>query len=157
MAIYLLALGIGMIAGLRALAAPAVVSWAVYLGWLNVGHTWASFLGYWVVPYLLGLMAIGELITDQLPRTPARTVPVQFSARVINGAFCGAVLGAAGAAGMSLTCAGFGALGAVIGTRLGYTFRVRLAQQNDGRDRPGALLEDAIAILGAFLIVRAAS
>ena len=32
--IYLLALLIGVVAGLRAMTAPAAVSWAAYLGWL---------------------------------------------------------------------------------------------------------------------------
>jgi uncharacterized membrane protein len=151
--IYLLALGIGVVAGMRALAAPAAVSWAAYLGWIDVTGTWAAFVGHKAVAYVLGLMAIGELITDQLPRTPARTVPVQFSARIINGTFCGAVLGTAASA--PIVAAVLGAMGAVFGTWAGFTFRKRLAAANDGRDRPGALFEDAVAILGAFLIVRA--
>jgi uncharacterized membrane protein len=151
--IYLLALGIGVVAGLRALAAPAAVSWAAHLGWIDLSHTWAAFVGHRITAYVLALMAIGELITDQLPKTPARIVPVQFSARVITGTFCGAVLGTV--ASMPLLAAVLGAVGAVLGTRAGYTFRQRLAQSNDGRDRPGALIEDAVAILGAFMIVRA--
>ncbi len=153
MTLYWLALGIGIVAGLRALAAPAAVSWAAHLGWLDLSQTWASFVAHGITAYVLGLMAIAELITDQLPSTPARTAPAQFSARVISGAFCGAVLGTASAS--SLLSMVLGALGAVLGTRLGYLFRKRLAQANDGRDRPGALLEDAFAILGALLIVRA--
>jgi uncharacterized membrane protein len=153
MTIYLLALGIGVVAGMRALAAPAAVSWAAYLGWIDLSNTWASFLSHWIAAYLLGLMAVAELITDQLPRTPARTVPVQFSARVINGAFCGAVLGTVGS--MPLLAALLGALGAVLGTKAGYTFRRQFAETHEGRDRPGALLEDFVAILGAFMIVRA--
>lgn len=153
MTIYLLALGIGVVAGLRALAAPAAVSWAAYLGWIDLSNTWASFVGHKVAAYLLGIMAIGELITDQLPQTPARTVPVQFSARLITGTFCGAALGTAASA--PIVAAAMGTVGAVIGTRLGYLFRQHLAEANDGRDRPGALFEDAVAILGALLIVRA--
>jgi uncharacterized membrane protein len=137
------------------MAAPAAVSWAVYLGWLDVSGTWAAFIGYTVVPYLLGAMAIGELITDQLPTTPARTVPAQFAGRVINGAFCGAVLGTTG--GSALLGAALGAVGAVIGTLGGYTFRTRLVRANGGHDRPVALVEDAIALFGALWIVASAS
>jgi hypothetical protein len=36
---------IGIIAGLRSLTAPAVVSWAARLGWLNLSGSWLSFLG----------------------------------------------------------------------------------------------------------------
>jgi uncharacterized membrane protein len=33
--VFFLAVGIGIVAGLRALTAPAAVSWAARLGWLN--------------------------------------------------------------------------------------------------------------------------
>ena len=41
--ILLLALLIGIVAGLRAMTAPAAVSWAAYLGWINLGDSWFSF------------------------------------------------------------------------------------------------------------------
>ena len=34
--VILLALAIGVIAGLRALTAPAVVAWGAFLGWIDV-------------------------------------------------------------------------------------------------------------------------
>jgi hypothetical protein len=46
-----------------------------------------------------------------------------------------------------------GVLGAVAGTLGGYQFRSRLVRAIGGNDLPIALLEDAIAICGAFLIV----
>jgi uncharacterized membrane protein len=46
-----------------------------------------------------------------------------------------------------------GVLGAVAGTLGGYEFRSRLVRAIGGNDLPIALLEDAIAICGAFLIV----
>ena len=45
-------------------------------------------------------------------------------------------------------------MGAVIGTVGGHAFRARLAA-GFGRDRPAALIEDAIAIGGAFLTLAA--
>jgi len=138
--------------GCSAMAAPAAVSWAAHLGWLDVKGTWASFVGHTAVAWVLGLLALSELVTDQLPQTPSRIVPVQFSARVINGTFCGAVLGAA--QGRTLWGAILGAVGAVLGTLLGYRFRTGLTRANHGHDRPVALLEDAIALLGALWIVR---
>src|SRR3984893_16109628 len=42
---FLLALLIGVVAGLRAMTAPAVISWATNLGWLHVGAT-SLFLDY---------------------------------------------------------------------------------------------------------------
>jgi uncharacterized membrane protein len=46
-----------------------------------------------------------------------------------------------------------GAIGAMIGTLGGYELRARLVKAIGGKDLPIALLEDAIAIGGAALIV----
>ena len=44
--VLLLALLIGVIAGLRALTPPAVVAWGAALGWLPVDGTWAQWVGH---------------------------------------------------------------------------------------------------------------
>jgi uncharacterized membrane protein len=46
MTIYVPALVIGIVAGLRALRAPAAVSRAALFGWLQLSSTWRAFLGY---------------------------------------------------------------------------------------------------------------
>jgi uncharacterized membrane protein len=44
------------VAGLRALTAPAVVSWGVHLGWFDLRGSWLSFLGNgWVRWIFTGL------------------------------------------------------------------------------------------------------
>jgi uncharacterized membrane protein len=110
-----------------------------------------GFLGFAATPYILSVFAIGELIADKLPKTPSRKAPVGFIARIFSGALCGAALGAAGGAliGGLLT----GVVGTVAGTLGGYEFRARLVRAIGGNDLPIALLEDVIAIGGAFLIV----
>jgi uncharacterized membrane protein len=55
--------------GLRALIGLAAVSWPTHLGYLHLDHTWLAFLGYTVTPYIVGLMAFGELVNDKLPKT----------------------------------------------------------------------------------------
>src|SRR5690606_159746 len=51
--IYLLALLIGVVAGLRAMTAPAAIAWAAYLGWLDLSGSWLAFLGsVWAVGIL---------------------------------------------------------------------------------------------------------
>ena len=148
--IYLLALLIGVVAGFRTLTAPAAVSWAAHLGWLHLQNSWLAFLGATVTPYIFTALALGELVTDKLPSTPSRKVPMQFGARILMGALCGAALGAsAGALAGGLVA---GVIGAVIGTLGGAELRGRLARAA-GRDLPIALLEDAVAIVGAYLIV----
>lgn len=148
--LYLGALLIGVVAGLRTMTAPAAISWAAYLGWLPLGDTTLSFLGATVTPFLFTLAAIGELITDQLPTTPSRKAPMQFGARIVTGSLSGCAIGMAG--GSWLSGAAAGAIGAVIGTLGGAEARRRMAQ-TFGRDRPAALIEDAVAIGGALAIV----
>jgi uncharacterized membrane protein len=143
---------IGVVAGLRALTAPAAVSWAARLGWLDVSQTGFAFLGYAVTPWILTVLALGELVSDQLPTTPSRTVPSQFGTRILAGGLSGAAIGAAGGALVIGSIAGI--IGAVIGTLGGRLFRARLAAAS-GSDRTAAFVEDAVAIGGAFLIVAA--
>ena len=149
MSIYLLALLVGIIAGLRAMTAPAAIAWAIYLNGLNLGGSWLNFLGNVWVRWILTALAVIELITDQLPSTPSRTVPVQFGARILTGALSGAAVGAVGGSWIAGLLAGV--VGAVVGTLGGRTFRARLAAAF-GSDRPAALTEDAVAIVGALLI-----
>jgi uncharacterized membrane protein len=145
-----LSLAIGVVAGLRAMTAPAAVSWAARLSWLNVAPTPLAFLGYAFTPWILTVFALGELVADQLPTTPSRTVPIQFGTRIVTGGLSGAAIGAgSGALGIGAVA---GIVGAVIGTLGGRAFRARLAKAF-GRDRPAALIEDVVAIGGAYLIM----
>jgi uncharacterized membrane protein len=93
---YALALLAGIVAGSRALTAPAAVSWAAHLGYLNLDDTWLAFMGYAWTPWIFTLLALVEYVTDQLPSTPSRKVPPQFGARIVSGALCGATLGVSG-------------------------------------------------------------
>src|SRR4051812_22216738 len=94
MSTYFLEFLIGVIAGLRSMTAPAAVSWAARLGWLHLENTGLAFLGFAVTPYILSVLAIGELVNDKLPKTPSRKAVVPFTARIIMGALSGAALGA---------------------------------------------------------------
>ena|SRR5450432_155186 len=154
MKVLVFALLIGIVAGLRAITAPAAVSWAARLGLLPLGGTWLAFLGFQWTPWILTVAAIGELINDKLPNTPSRKVPPQFAVRVLTGALSGAGIGAP--AGHIYGGLIAGALGAVAGTLGGAEARSRLVSAIGGRDLPIALLEDAVAVLSAVLIVRQA-
>ena len=149
MIFHLLALLIGIVGGLRAMTPPALVAWAAHLGWLDLSGSWLGFLANAWVRWILTLLAVVELVTDQLPSTPSRTVPIQFGARIATGALSGAAVGAAGGAMVGGLLAGI--VGAVIGTLGGRAFRARLASAF-GSDRPAAFIEDAVAIGGALLI-----
>ena len=141
---------IGVIAGLRAMTAPAAVSWAAYLGWFDLSQTPLAFLGYQWTPWIFSALAVVELITDQLPSTPSRKVPVQFGTRIAMGALTGGAIGAAGGSLVGGVIAGI--IGAVVGTYGGAAVRGKLAAAF-GKDLPAALIEDVVAVGGALLIV----
>jgi len=136
-----LAVLIGIVAGLRAFTAPAAVSLAARYGHVAVAGTPLAFLGYRWTPWILLALALVELVGDQLPATPSRKVPVQFGTRIVMGALAGGAIAAAA-----------GAIGAVIGTLGGAAGRARLAAIFN-KDWPAALIEDVIAIGGAWLLV----
>ena len=144
------ALLIGVIAGLRAMTPPAAVSWLARSGWLNLGGTAFAFLGYAWTPWIFTALAIGEIINDKLPTTPSRTVPIQFGGRILMGGLCGAAIGASRGSMVGGLVAGV--VGSVIGTLGGRAVRARLAA-SFGSDRPAALIEDTIAIVGAVMIL----
>ena len=153
--VILLALLIGVVAGLRALTPPAVVAWAAALNWINLDGTWAEWVGHPITVTVLTILLVVELVTDQLPSTPPRTVTPQFAARLLTGAFAGAVIGAQWH--YTFSCLGASVVGAVLGTLGGYQARKRLVEANGGHDLPVALSEDAIAVLGGFAVVALAS
>ena len=146
--IYVLALLIGVTAGLRAVMPLAAISWGAYLGWIDLSATPAAFLGNIIAVIVITLLAIGELVTDKLPKTPSRKVPMQFGARIVMGALSGALLMPSNwIIGLLL-----GAVGAVIGTYAGAELRSSLAKALR-RDLPAALIEDLLAVVLAILVV----
>ena len=149
---WALAFAIGIIAGLRTFTAPTVVAWAAHLKWLNLQPTWTAFMGSPVTLGILTALAIAELVMDKLPKTPSRKSPGPFGARIVSGAFSGAVLCAA-AGQPSVAAAFLGARGAVVGTLGGYEARTRLVKAWKVPDFVVALLEDAIAVGGGLFIV----
>ncbi|WCK04728.1 DUF4126 family protein [Agrobacterium tumefaciens] len=152
--LILLTILIGIVAGLRAMTAPAAVAWGAYLGWFDISQSSLSFMGsIWAVA-IFTVLAIVELITDQLASTPSRKVPMQFGARIATGALSGAVIAAT--EGMVVVGLLAGVIGAVIGTFGGAAGRAHLANRF-GRDLPAALIEDAVAIALALLIATTVS
>jgi uncharacterized membrane protein len=150
MIVYVLALLIGVVAGLRTFTAPAAASWAAHLGWLPLAGTPLAFMGSVWAAGILTLMAFVEFVTDQLPTTPSRTVPMQFGARIVMAAVAGAAIGAP--SGLLIGGGIAGIVGAVIGTYGGSAARARLAAAFR-KDRPAAFIEDAVAIAVAILVV----
>jgi uncharacterized membrane protein len=141
---------IGMLSGLRALSPIAVICWVAMLHRLSLTG-WPSFVGSKIAVGLFSLGALGELVSDKLPKTPSRLKQPGFSVRIVMGALCGLVL--ASAASFSLIFgAVLGAAGAIAGSYLGYFVRSRTTAKFGLPDLPVALVEDAICIAGSFLV-----
>ncbi len=150
--LVMLMFGIGVIAGLRSMTPPAAVSWAVHLGWLNLGNSRLAGMGSTLAVVILTVLALGELIADKLPFTPNRTSPGPLIGRIVTGGLCGAALSVAGGASPGAGVA-LGAAGAVAGAFGGYQVRRRLVKGAGLPDFVVALGEDLVAIGGALLIV----
>lgn len=150
---YLLAVAIGFVAGLRSLTAPAFVSWAAHVGWLDLHGTPMAFMGTTAAVVIFTLLAVLELVGDLLPKTPARTSAVGLLARIVMGGLCGACLAVAGrqslAAGVVL-----GIVGALIGTYGGYYTRRGLVNGMKVKDAFIAIPEDLVAFVIAYFVVR---
>jgi uncharacterized membrane protein len=150
--LFLGCFSVGIIAGLRSLTAPAVVAWAAHLGWLNLSGSRLSFLGSRTAIIVLSLLALGELVSDKLPKTPKRTNLGPLVFRMITGGFSSMAICVS--AHQSLLVGTIpGVLGSIAGAFAGYEIRHRLVEAFGLPDFGVAVAEDIVAIGGAFLIV----
>jgi uncharacterized membrane protein len=149
---FLLAIGIGIVAGLRSLLAPTIVAWAAHLGSLNLHGSPLAFMGSTATVAIFSTFAIGELVADKLPKTPKRTAFAPLLARILLGGLSGASLFAA--AGKSLLTGAFlGGTGGVIGAFVGYETRRRIVNNLHIKDIFVAICEDLVAIALAYFLV----
>lgn len=149
---FALAAGIGFVAGLRFLTAPAAVSWAAHAGWLNLRGSPLAFMGSAAAVGIFSLLAAAEYVADLLPKTPRRTMPGPLIARILMGGLSGACV-CAGANQSLLAGAVLGGIGGVIGAFAGYEARTRLVKALAVKDAFIAILEDLVAIGLAFFLV----
>jgi uncharacterized membrane protein len=150
--VWLLAFLLGVVAGLRSLTAPAVLAWAAHHNWLNVHNTPLSFMASTVATVIFVLLAVGELIADQLPSTPSRTAPPGLIARIVTGGLSGAGIAAAGSQSLVFGAI-LGTVGALIGTFGGYQARTGVVKALKAPDLVIATIEDVVAIGGGLWIV----
>ena len=150
--IFLLAIGIGIVAGLRSLLAPAIVAWAAHFGSLNLHGSPFAFMGSTAAVAIFSIFAIGELVVDKLPKTPKRTAFAPLLARILLGGLSGASLFAA--AGKSLFIGALlGGTAGVIGAFVGYEVRRRVVNNLHINDTFVAICEDLVAIALAYFLV----
>jgi uncharacterized membrane protein len=150
--VFLIAIGIGIVAGLRSLLAPAIVAWAAHFDWLNLHGSPLAFIGSRMAVAIFSVLAVAELIADKLPKMPKRTALAPLLARILTGGLCGASLWAA--AGQSLLAGALlGGPGGAIGAFAGYEIRRRLVNNLHTKDIYVAIGEDLVAIALAYFLI----
>jgi uncharacterized membrane protein len=101
---------------------------------------------------VVSLLALIELVTDKLPKTPNRTTVVPLIARIITGAFSGTALCVA--ANQSAVIGGvLGSLGGIAGAFGGFHARRYLVKDLHAPDIIVAVVEDLVAVCGGLFIV----
>ena len=154
LALALSAFGIGVVAGLRSLTSPAVVSWAAHFHRLDLRDSRLALLGSSIAVYTISAVGLGELIADKLSFVPNRTSPFPMAFRILSGAICGAAF-CISANRLLLEGTLLGGLGAINGAFAGFHVRRLLVNYLKINDTAIALAEDALAIsAGLFLVSR---
>jgi uncharacterized membrane protein len=148
----LLAVALGMCAGLRSLVAPTALAWAAQFAFPGLKGTPFWFFASPITAYVLAALACAELVGDKLPFTPSRLTAAPLATRVVMGLVCGSALFAA--THQSMVVGGLaGAIGAGAGAYLGYYVRRALVAKGKIPDFLVALAEDAVAIGSAIYVV----
>ncbi len=151
--LFVLALLLGISAGLRSMTPLAAVAWAAQ-SWRAVEGSTLGFMAAPAAAYILTALAIGELIADKLPFIPSRLTAGPLIWRIVSGGLCGAVLWVAasqGPAGGAIA----GAVGGAAGSFAGHAARRYLSVTRRLPDLAVALAEDVVAIgLAVFVTSR---
>jgi uncharacterized membrane protein len=147
--IPVLAVGIGVVAGSRTLAAPAVLAWAAKRRWIRLGNSPLATIISAKASKRITDLAVSELIADKLPFTPSRLKAGPLASRIVSGAVCGATIYGVVKRPL-MEGAVLGGVGTIAGAFAGYHMRKRLSR--DMPDLGVAVLEDALAIGGGILI-----
>ena len=148
------AAGLAAIAGLRSMAAPALLSRAVRRGDVEgLQDTKLVALGHPKVSGALQLMMVGEMVADKTPFIPSRTSPPALLGRALSGALVGTAFfiaeGHRGSSGAAL-----GALCAVVGAYTGEQLRAKGTQKLGLPDFVLAFVEDGIVLFGGTYLLR---
>ena len=149
---------IGVVAGMRTMTAPALVSYKLAYITPNrsagpvLPDSKLHFLTSPTTTKVLAVMAGGELIADKMPNTPDRIGQPQVWGRIASGALSAAALteadGESAPAGAVV-----GALGAVAGAFVCFYLRQWLTQEKGLSDPLIAVAEDALTIGAGWWVV----
>jgi len=147
------AAGIGAVAGLRSMLAPALLSQAARTGSIELTDGPLAFLGTQQAADIATGVAVAELVADKLPSTPDRIVPFSLAARAVSGAIVGAAVYSARKKDPG-PGALVGALAAIGAAFVGFALRRTLTRNARSAGLVIALAEDAVAVAIGVAVLR---
>jgi uncharacterized membrane protein len=151
---YWKAIGLGALAGMRALTAPALLSHQLSKAEpALLENSPLRYLKSGPVALGLKLLAASELAGDKLPNMPDRTALPSLAVR----AACGALVGAAiftSSRDKALTGALVGGLAAVAGTYGSFYLRQALGEYGHVPNTIAGLMEDAVMLSSGIALVK---
>ncbi|MBV9468442.1 MAG: DUF4126 family protein [Abitibacteriaceae bacterium] len=137
------AIGLGTIAGLRSLSAPALLSAAANKEDFGLEGTPFAWMELPQAALGLRVLAVGEMIADKTPKIPARTSPIALIGRAGTGALVGAAVFAADDQPLALGAV-VGAMAAVVATFAAYKLRTQATDKWHVPNVVAGLIEDSI-------------
>jgi len=146
------AVTLGAVSGMRAMMAPAVISWAARRNGLNLdGGHFSAFKGAGIAKTAAALM-MGEMVADKTPFVPNRTDPGALITRALSGGAAGMAAFKARRRSVVLGAA-IGAAAAVGAAYAAMHLRKKAAEHFHVPDRTVALVEDGIALAAGLIAV----
>lgn len=153
---YLTAAGLGVVAGMRSMAAPAALAAALHdAPGARLAPAPARQLAHPLADRALRVMAAGEVVADKLPGMPDRVAPQVLAGRLATGALAGAAVFALHGE-RRLMGALVGAAAAFVATHLFFRLRTGASARLPVPDAVVALVEDTLVVSGGRALARAA-
>ena len=151
---YFQAACLGVIAGMRSMAAPALVSGHLARNQSpGLGPSPLRWLGTAKAAKVTKFLAVGEIIGDKLPFTPSRIAPGPLFGRILSGGLSGATLCSARGKRADWGAV-IGAAGAVAGAYGFYHLRQALARNLPIPDPVLGAAEDVLAYGSGWLVLK---
>ncbi|WP_439883318.1 DUF4126 family protein [Pontibacter sp. MBLB2868] len=145
-------IGLGAVAGMRAMSAPALLSNELSkIPTTRLSHSPLHYLQSGAVSTGLKVMAASEMLGDKIPGIPDRITIPSVLTRAASGALVGATLFTANK-DKTMTGAAVGAAAAVAATYISFYLRKLVRKQTSFPDAFSGVIEDAI-MLGSGLAI----
>ena len=149
------AVGMGAVAGMRAMSAPALLSEELSrMPSSALTHSPLHFLQSDTVAKGLKVLSVTELLGDKLPNVPDRVTAPSLALRVVSGAVVGATVFTANKASTAKGAL-VGAAAAVAGTFASFYLRKAIKKYTNLPDSITGTIEDAIMFSSGLAITKA--